>query len=466
MIKLKNKYNILYKLLFVKIIKFRGYMRNFFYKVVENINSKKVYICGIPYSSYQKEGKYTTKRTFFNIIKEKKDRNDSKYYFLGFQIWSKEKSKNDILQELNEYKSYVESLRDELEIQKYKWNSYKNTKEEQLEDINICLILDNNYVIPTIVAITSAILNKDTSSIYNFYLIVDNLSKENIAKIKQLEQKKVNINIINTDISKYKNIFVHTHVSKTACLKFDIPNLLNLDKVLYLDGDIIVRKDLKDLYKKDISNYYLAAVRDMGGELGQHFNTTIGVEKYFNSGILLLNLDKIRRENLSKQFIEIKLAHPDWVCMDQDVKALIKTGAENGCDMSIIKSADETNKKQRALFVDKITKKFGDNLAGKTFAVWGLAFKPKTNDMREAPAITIINNLSKLGAKINAYDPKATEEAKFYFKDTITYVKSSYEALENLRDKLVHVNLREKIKLHKVALFCTRGSLVVVLDRH
>lgn len=118
-------------------------------------------------------------------------------------------------------------------------------------------------------------------------------------------------------------------------------------------------------------------------------------------------------------------------CFPKDVKALIKTGAENGCDMSIIQSADETNKKQRTLFVDKITKKFGDNLAGKTFAVWGLAFKPKTNDMREAPAITIINNLLKLGAKINAYDPKATEEAKFYFKDTIIYVKSSYEALEN-----------------------------------
>lgn len=118
-------------------------------------------------------------------------------------------------------------------------------------------------------------------------------------------------------------------------------------------------------------------------------------------------------------------------CFPKDVKALIKTGAENGCDMSIIKSADETNKKQRTLFVDKITKKFGDNLTSKTFAVWGLAFKPKTNDMREAPAITIINNLLKLGAKINAYDPKATEEAKFYFKDTITYVKSSYEALEN-----------------------------------
>lgn len=118
-------------------------------------------------------------------------------------------------------------------------------------------------------------------------------------------------------------------------------------------------------------------------------------------------------------------------CFPKDVKALIKTGAENGCDMNIIKSADETNKKQRLLFLDKIINKFGEDLTGKTFAVWGLAFKPKTNDMREAPAITIINNLLKRGAKVKAYDPKAVEEAKFYFQDRITYAKNSYETLEN-----------------------------------
>ena len=118
-------------------------------------------------------------------------------------------------------------------------------------------------------------------------------------------------------------------------------------------------------------------------------------------------------------------------CFPKDVKALIKTGAENGCDMNIIKSADETNKKQRLLFIDKIIKKFGEDLTGKTFAVWGLAFKPKTNDMREAPSITIINELLKRGAKIQAYDPKANDEAKFYFQDRITYAKNSYEALEN-----------------------------------
>ena len=118
-------------------------------------------------------------------------------------------------------------------------------------------------------------------------------------------------------------------------------------------------------------------------------------------------------------------------CFPKDVKALIKTGTEFGCDMSIIKSVDDTNKKQRKLFVDKIINKFGEDLTGKTFAVWGLAFKPKTNDMREAPAITIINDLLKRGAKILAYDPKAIEEAKFYFQDRKKKKKNSYDALSN-----------------------------------
>lgn len=98
--------------------------------------------------------------------------------------------------------------------------------------------------------------------------------------------------------------------------------------------------------------------------------------------------------------------------MTKVADAISKTGAENGCDMSIINSADETNKKQRLLFIDKIVKKFGEDLTDKTFAVWGLAFKPRTNDMKEAPAITIINDLLKRGAKIQAYDPKAMKLQK------------------------------------------------------
>lgn len=87
--------------------------------------------------------------------------------------------------------------------------------------------------------------------------------------------------------------------------------------------------------------------------------------------------------------------------------------------------------RKRKLFIDKIVSRFGENLSDKVFAVWGLAFKPKTDDMREAPAITIINELLNKGAKIQAYDPKAMESAKYHFQNKIIYSKTSYEALKN-----------------------------------
>lgn len=118
-------------------------------------------------------------------------------------------------------------------------------------------------------------------------------------------------------------------------------------------------------------------------------------------------------------------------CFPKDVKALIKTGEDNDCNMSIIKSADIVNQNQRHIFIKKISNRFNNNLKDKTFAIWGLSFKPKTDDMREAPSITIINELLKKGAKIKAYDPRAIETAKKIFKDKIIYVKNSYEALHD-----------------------------------
>ena len=117
-------------------------------------------------------------------------------------------------------------------------------------------------------------------------------------------------------------------------------------------------------------------------------------------------------------------------CFPKDVKALVKTGMENNCEMKIVAAADEVNKKQREIFVNKIINRFKGNLQGKTIGIWGLAFKPKTNDMREAPAITIINKLLECGAKIQAFDPKAIDSAKFHFGDKITYCDTAYKALE------------------------------------
>lgn len=114
----------------------------------------------------------------------------------------------------------------------------------------------------------------------------------------------------------------------------------------------------------------------------------------------------------------------------KDVSALIKIAENCGSENSILKAVHSANKFQREYFIKKIEKYFNNDLKGKTFAVWGLAFKPKTNDMREAPAITIINYLLSCGAKVQAYDPKAMETAKGIFGDKITYSQNSYSALE------------------------------------
>ncbi len=121
-------------------------------------------------------------------------------------------------------------------------------------------------------------------------------------------------------------------------------------------------------------------------------------------------------------------------CFPKDVKALKKMAAENGYTASLITAVEEVNDRQKFVISDKIINYFGKDLSGKLFALWGLSFKPGTDDMREAPAIYVIKELIKRGAKINAYDPKAMDEAKdFYLKDVagVSYFDSKYKTLKN-----------------------------------
>jgi len=120
-------------------------------------------------------------------------------------------------------------------------------------------------------------------------------------------------------------------------------------------------------------------------------------------------------------------------CFPKDVQALAKIAEDAGYEPKIIRSVEEVNRAQKRVLAEKVVKRFGEDLTGRVFAVWGLSFKPETDDMREASSITIINELTKRGAKIKAYDPKAMEEAKnFYLKDNenVEYVKSKYDALD------------------------------------
>ncbi len=118
-------------------------------------------------------------------------------------------------------------------------------------------------------------------------------------------------------------------------------------------------------------------------------------------------------------------------CFPKDVKALIKTAEQNGLKFPLLRAVDEVNDRQKQVLVEKVIARFGEDLRGRCFAVWGLAFKPRTDDMREAPSIVTIERLLGLGAKIQAYDPEAMKEAKKYFGDRISYHKVNYEALKD-----------------------------------
>ncbi len=119
-------------------------------------------------------------------------------------------------------------------------------------------------------------------------------------------------------------------------------------------------------------------------------------------------------------------------CFPKDVKALKKIAEEKGYQASIISSVEAVNDNQKLVIARKVVERFGEDLTGKTFALWGLAFKPGTDDMREAPAIYVVRELTRRGARIKAYDPKAMEEARsFYLKDVenMEYFHSKYETL-------------------------------------
>lgn len=117
-------------------------------------------------------------------------------------------------------------------------------------------------------------------------------------------------------------------------------------------------------------------------------------------------------------------------CFPKDVKALARTGRENGHVMRILEAVEEVNNAQKSVIFNKINAYFGGNLQGKTIAFWGLSFKPNTDDMREAPSVVIANLLLDAGATVRAYDPVAMEEAKHQLGDRITYCDSDMDAVQ------------------------------------
>jgi UDPglucose 6-dehydrogenase len=116
-------------------------------------------------------------------------------------------------------------------------------------------------------------------------------------------------------------------------------------------------------------------------------------------------------------------------CFPKDVQALIHSAAEHQLDFAMLKATDEVNDRQKRLMVERVKHHFGPDLSGFTFAIWGLAFKPRTDDMREAPSLVVIDELLKAQARVQVHDPEALEGARRIFGERMSYHRTNYEAL-------------------------------------
>jgi UDPglucose 6-dehydrogenase len=153
------------------------------------------------------------------------------------------------------------------------------------------------------------------------------------------------------------------------------------------------------------------------------------------------DVDKVRQAIASDKRIGPAFLFPGvgygGSCFPKDVKAIIKFSSDKKYKFRILQSVEAVNEAQKLRLLTRVDKHFGKKLKGRTFAVWGLAFKPRTDDMREAPAVPIIQGLLERGAKVRAFDPEAAHVAKRIFKSRITYARSSYDALKGADALLV-----------------------------
>ncbi|WP_026662085.1 glycosyltransferase family 8 protein [Butyrivibrio proteoclasticus] len=182
--------------------------------------------------------------------------------------------------------------------------------------IPVVLISDDNFIMPTCVAITSLIVNKAPDTEYDIYIIMAECSDESYAKIKELNELGTEVNLVRASLDEYRDIKQMAHIPIACLLKFDVSELVpNYDKLLYLDGDIIVRGDLSELYNTELGDSYAAGVKG----IGDIYEPTGNV----NAGIMLFNARRIRDEKLNIKMREVRRSLGDRSSMDQQTYNIV-----------------------------------------------------------------------------------------------------------------------------------------------
>lgn len=219
-----------------------------------------------------------------------------------------------------------------------------------------------------------------------------------------------------------------------------VDDFLKPDRIVVGIESKRAEKVMKRLYKPFLMNGHPLLFMDIfSSEMTKYAaNSMLATKISFMNDIANLcelvgaNVDLVRKGIGSDTRIGNKFIYPGTgyggSCFPKDVQALVRTADEYGHSLEVLKAVEAVNYRQKTTLVEKIKKHFGENLKGKQFGMWGLAFKPKTDDMREAPSLVIIEQLKAMGANIRAYDPVAMEEAKRILGDSIEYAKDEYDA--------------------------------------
>lgn len=219
-----------------------------------------------------------------------------------------------------------------------------------------------------------------------------------------------------------------------------VDDFLKPDRIVVGVETLEAEKTIKRLYKPFLLNGHPILFMDIASsEMTKYAaNSMLATKISFMNDIAILcelvgaDVSMVRKGIGSDARIGNKFIYPGTgyggSCFPKDVQALVRTGEEYGHSLEILKAVESVNYRQKSILVKKIRQHFGDKLTGMKFGMWGLSFKPKTDDMREAPSLVIIDLLLEAGASVTAYDPVAMDEAKRILGDRIAYAKDEYEA--------------------------------------
>lgn len=256
---------------------------------------------------------------------------------------------------------------------------------------------------------------------------------------------------------KEKTSFPFSIVSNPEFLKEGaaVADFLKPERIVIGTEDPHAIETMKELYEPFVRSGNPILIMD---------NTTAELSKYACNSYLAMrisfvnevanfcegvgaNIDHIRKVMMTDSRIGNKFLYPGigygGSCFPKDVRAFISSSIEHGKPLKILKAVEEVNDKQKEILFNKVSKYFNGSLQGKTIAIWGVSFKPNTDDIREAPSMSVIPKLLETGAHIHVYDPVALENAKRHFENRINYFQDSYECLRGAHALLIFTEWNE-----------------------